>query len=230
MSPSMIPHDRECTPAFAWRGFMLDCARTFWPPELIHEIITLLGRYGFNRLHLHLTDDAGWRIQIPEFPKLTQTGAHLPREAFDWYDNVDADKRAVMIASAPQDSTWGYYTDDEIREIITHAATEGIEVIPEIDLPGHMHAAIRSYPELGDPALAKLPPEHWSHRNDLLWPTDQSWALIDAALTHVALLFPSPIIHIGGDECRFEAWENDHALMDSLASQGIAAGASSKNP
>lgn len=224
MSPSMIPHDRECTPAFAWRGFMLDCARTFWPSELIHEIITLLGRYGFNRLHLHLTDDAGWRIQIPEFPELTQTGAHLPREAFDWYDNVDADKRAEMIASAPQDSTWGYYTDDEIREIVIHASSEGIEVIPEIDLPGHMHAAIRSYPELGDPALAKLPPEDWSHRNDLLWPTDQSWALIDAALTHVALLFPSPIIHIGGDECHFEAWESDHALMGSLASQGIRNG------
>ena len=76
---------------------MLDSARTFWPPEVIHEILTLLSRYGFNRFHWHLTDDAGWRIDIPGYPELTRVGATLPREAFDWYDNIDPDKRAEMI-------------------------------------------------------------------------------------------------------------------------------------
>ena len=203
---------------------MLDSARTFWPPEVIHEILTLLSRYGFNRFHWHLTDDAGWRIDIPGYPELTRVGATLPREAFDWYDNIDPDKRAEMIACAPQDSTRGYYTDEDIRKIVAHASVEGIEVIPEIDLPGHMHAAIRSYPHLGDPRFVSVSPENWSHQNDLLWPSEEAWAFIEATLAHVASLFPSPIIHIGGDECRFEAWENDQELMHSLASQGIYSG------
>ncbi len=203
---------------------MLDSARTFWQPEIIREIITILARYGFNRFHWHLTDDAGWRINIPGYPELTRVGAFLPREPFEWYDNIDPDKRCAIITSAPEDSSFGFYSDDEIRGIVDHAQSLGIEVIPEIDLPGHMHAAIRSYPHFGDPALADLPPDQWNHRNDLVWPSDETWRFIETTLTHVASLFPSPIIHIGGDECRFEAWEADSDLMKSLATRGIHSG------
>lgn len=120
-----------------------------------------------------------------------------------------------------RDAPWGgWYTDEDIARVLSRAAELGIEVMPELDLPGHMAAVIRAYPQLGNPALAELPVEEWS-RNNLLWPNDESFAFLEAALIRVTELFPFTTVHIGGDECHWELWEADAALMSSAAERGI---------
>lgn len=211
-------------PRCAWRGLMVDSSRTFWPVDVMRELLDLMGRYRFNRLHWHLTDDAGWRFDVPEHPRLVEIGSRLDREPFHWYSNTDPEKRAEAIAAAPSDSTVGWYTDAQIAELIDIAAQRGIEIMPEIDLPGHMGAAIRAYPELGDPSLADLPAAEWPHRNDLLWPSERSARLVRTVVDRVCRLFPFDTVHIGGDECDYAVWEADSALMGRMAAQGLRDG------
>ncbi len=210
------------SPAHQWRGLLLDSARTFWSVDEVCEVLDLMARYRLNRLHWHLTDDAGWRFGVPGYERVVEVGARLPREPFTWYSNVDPGKRSGIIASAPEGSTSGWYTDGDIARIVEHAARLGIEMMPEMDLPGHMAAVIRAYPELGDPALTDLPPEEWTHRNDLLWPSDGSEAFLRAALEKVCDLFPFPVVHIGGDECDYRVWEADERLMQRMADEGVS--------
>lgn len=200
---------------------MLDSARTFWSVDEVMEILEIMARYRLNRLHWHLSDDAGWRFAVPGWDKVVEVGAHLPREPFVWYGNVDQDKREAVIEAAPEGSASGWYTDDDIARVIEHASGLGIQVMPELDLPGHMAAVIRAYPELGDPALAEVAPEEWTHRNDLLWPSDASQTFVRAALERVCDLFPMPLVHIGGDECDYSVWEADGALMARMADEGF---------
>ncbi|MEO7588735.1 MAG: family 20 glycosylhydrolase [Arachnia sp.] len=223
MSHSTIP-DRSGpkTPAHEWRGLMLDSARTFWNVDEVCEILDLMARYRLNRLHWHLTDDAGWRFAIPGYDKVIEVGAHLPREPFVWYDNVDVAKREETLAGAPDGSTSGWYTDADITRVVEHAAELDIQVMPEMDLPGHMAAVIRAYPHLGDPALADEAPEAWTHRNDLLWPSDDAEDFLRAALNRVCDLFPFPVVHIGGDECDYRVWEADQPMMRRMSADGIA--------
>lgn len=209
-------------PTHEWRGLLLDSARTFWSVSEVCEILDLMARYRLNRLHWHLTDDAAWRFEVPGYDRVVEVGAHLPREPFTWYSNVDPAKREAVIADAPEGSTSGWYTDGDIAHVVNHATQLGIRVMPEMDLPGHMAAVIKAYPQLGDPALADLPPEEWTHRNDLLWPGDASEAFLRAALDKVCDLFPFPVVHIGGDECDYRVWEADGALMHRMAAEGVA--------
>ncbi len=209
------------TPAHEWRGLMLDSARTFWSVDEVCEILTLMARYRLNRLHWHLTDDAGWRFAVPGYDDVVEVGAHLPREPFVWYTNVDTAKREAVLASAPHNSTCGWYTDADINRVVEHAAGLGIQVMPEMDLPGHMAAVIRAYPQLGDPSLAGLPSHEWTHRNDLLWPSVAADDFLRAALNKVCDLFPFPVVHIGGDECDYRVWEADGALMQRMALDGV---------
>ena len=225
-SSDLIPTSSpDSTPRYLWRGFMLDSARTFWPVETVCEVLALMARYRLNKLHWHLCDDAGWRFEVTEYPRLTTTGATLPREEFFWYTNVDLNKAIDAHAHAPKNSTTGYYRDEEIAYIVDFAASLGIDIIPEIDLPGHMGAAIRAYPELGDPRLSNLSPHNWSHRNDVLWPGSASTRFIQTVLNKVTSLFPSQIVHIGGDEVNLSAWESDTDLMKQAAVRGINNGA-----
>lgn len=211
-------------PRHEWRGFMLDSARTVWSVTEICELLGVMGRYRLNVLHWHLSDDAGWRFAVPGYPRLLDVAAQLPREPFEWYDNVDHDKRRAALATAPPGSSNGWYSDDDIRRVLDCAAEHGIRVMPEVDLPGHMGAVIRAYPHLGDPALAELPPSEWTHRNDLLWPGPEAEAFLAATLGRIVGLFDHPLVHIGGDECEYEVWEADPALMARMAEQGIVDG------
>lgn len=218
----LIPRSTsEGRPALGWRGLLLDSARTFWSVDDVLEILDIMARYRLNRLHWHLTDDAGWRFAVPGWDKVVEVGAHLPREPFVWYNNVDQAKRESVIAAAPAGSASGWYTDEDIARVVGHAACLGIEVMPEMDLPGHMAAVIRAYPELGDPALASIPAEDWTHRNDLLWPSDASYAFLRAALGRVCDLFPMPLVHVGGDECDYRVWEADGELMARMREEDI---------
>lgn len=218
---SVIPDPSgPATPVHEWRGLMLDSARTFWSVDEVCEILDLMARYRLNRLHWHLSDDAGWRFGVPGYERVTEVGANLPREPFVWYTNVDVAKREEVIDRAPDGSSSGWYRDEDINRVVEHAAALGIQVMPEMDLPGHMAAVIRAYPELGDPALADLAPEDWTHRNDLLWPSEAADAFLRAALERVCDLFPFPTVHIGGDECDYKVWEADEALMQRMAHDG----------
>ncbi|GAB3815549.1 family 20 glycosylhydrolase [Tessaracoccus terricola] len=199
---------------------MLDSARTFWSVTEVCELLAVMARYRLNVLHWHLTDDAGWRFAVPGYPRLLDVAAQLPREPFEWYDNVDHDKRRAALDSAPSGSSHGWYSDDDIRTVLQCAAGHGISVLPEVDLPGHMGAVIRAYPNLGDPALAGRPPQEWTHRNDLLWPGDEAEAFVVAALDRVVELFDHPLVHIGGDECDYRVWEADASLMARMAELG----------
>ncbi|OMG53407.1 hypothetical protein BJN44_11645 [Tessaracoccus sp. ZS01] len=202
----------------------MDSARTFWPVEDVLEILELMARYRLNRLSWHLTDDQGWRFAVPGYERLLDISAQLPRTSFDNYDNALPAKREALHEEY-KDRPWGgSYSDDEIRRVVARAGELGIDVLPEVDLPGHMAAVIEAYPHLGNPALAALPRPEWT-RNDLLWPTPESYGFLRAALTRVTELFPFSIVHIGGDECRYELWEGDAALMADSASRGVSGAA-----
>lgn len=215
-------------PLFAWRGLLIDSARTRQPVAVIKQCISLAARYGFNRLHWHLTDDQGWRFEVPGYPRLVEVGAHIPRGRFDDYDQLFADTRERAAAEAPRRWTDGFYTDAEIADVVAHASAHGVEIVPELDLPGHMMAAIKAYPELGRPQGLPLPEgsmrEHmwWPARDDLLWPSEPAMAFLTAALRRIAHLFPGPYVHIGGDECAYLQWASDPEMAEHLRSRGLS--------
>lgn len=211
---------------YQWRGIMLDCARTCHRVESIKKVLQLAHRYGFNRFHWHLTDDQGWRFEVPGYPLLTAIGANLERDEFRNYHSLWEDTRERAIAQSPERWTNGYYADEEIAEIVALADELGIEIIPEFDFPGHMAAAIAAYPQIGRPTELQLPTgsmrEHmyWPAANDLLWPNQDALDLIAAALTRLLELFPGRYIHIGGDECAYQQWESDPALKILMRERG----------
>lgn len=215
------------SPRFEWRGLLIDSARTRFPVPVIKQVIELASRYGFNRLHWHLTDDQGWRFEVPEYPKLTTDAAFLSRGRFDDYDSLLGDTRERAIAE--QDTRWtnGFYSDEEIAEVVEHADAHGIVIVPEVDVPGHMSAAILAYPELGRPAGLPLPEgsmrEHmwWPARNDLLWPTDEARDFMAAIMRRISALFPGPYVHIGGDECAYQQWASDPQITDWMTLRGV---------
>lgn len=215
------------TTRFGWRGLLIDSARTCYPVPVLLRVIELAARYGFNRLHWHLSDDQGWRFEVPQYPRLTEIGAVLPRGRFDDYDSLLDGTRGRALAEAPAKWTNGFYSDAEIRTVVEHASAHGIEIIPEVDLPGHMAAAIKAYPELGRPEGLPLPGgsmrDHmwWPARNDLLWPTPEAQDFVRAVMKRVTELFPGRHVHIGGDECAYRQWSSDPDILSLLEGRGV---------
>lgn len=233
-TPSLIgPKQVGASPkqVMPWRGVLIDSARSFYPASELLGIIDLLGRYGFNRLHWHLSDDQGWRLPIPEYPLLAQVSAQLKRGDFSHYDCLSPTTLSAAEHLAA-DGGWrnGCYTESQIRHLVSYAQDRGITIVPEIDLPGHMAAAIKAYPHLGRPADAPIPTGsvreqmYWPAQNDLLWPSDQSVAFIKAVLRQVTKLFPGPYVHIGGDECAYPQWLADPILRSWMADHQLQDG------
>ncbi|MDT0157795.1 family 20 glycosylhydrolase [Microbacterium sp. ARD32] len=233
MSPQLLPEVGVGpvpgrSSRFEWRGLLIDSARTRYPVPVLKRVVELASRYGFNRLHWHLTDDQGWRFEVPEYPLLTAQAAHLPRGRFDDYDSLAGDSRERALAEQDERWTNGFYTDDEIAELVAHADEHGILIVPEVDVPGHMTAAIGAYPGLGRPAGLSLPGgsmrEHmwWPARDDLLWPTDEARDFVQAIMRRVAELFPGPYVHIGGDECAFQQWASDPRIGEWMRLRGAS--------
>jgi hexosaminidase len=204
----LLVADIEDYPRYAWRGFHLDVARHFFTKEYLLKTIEHLSFYKINKLHLHLSDDQGWRIEIDKYPLLTEVGAWRTFNKFDsicvreaeYNPDMEIDKRLIR-----KDSLYGgYYTKADMREIISHAQKYGIEIIPEIDMPGHMSAAIKAYPWL-------------SCTGNTGWGMEFSYPIcpcdpkvIDFAkdiYAEIAGLFPSAFIHIGADEVERDTWE-----------------------
>jgi hexosaminidase len=190
-------------PRFAWRGLMLDVSRHFYGKDVVERYLDQMARYKLNVFHWHLTDDNGWRIEIKSLPQLTQAGAwRVPRLAA-WGDR-----------ESPRDgepaTEGGFYTQDEIREVIAYAKDRFITVLPEIEMPGHSMAALASYPELsctGGPFHVNPGSPYYGKIDNNLCPgNEQTFEYLDKVLTEVAALFPSEYIHVGGDECLKTFW------------------------
>ncbi|MGW6279108.1 beta-N-acetylhexosaminidase [Kribbella sp. NPDC055071] len=204
-------------PRFAWRGMMLDVARHFMPKDFVLKIIDVLALHRLNTLHLHLTDDQGWRVEIEAYPRLTSVGG--------WRDETMIGKMSRGQQDFQYDGTphGGFYTKADLREIIQYAADRGITVVPEIDLPGHMQAAIAAYPELGnnpDTQLTVRP--YWGISDDVLNVNDATVEFVKTVLREVLDIFPSPYIHLGGDECPSVQWAESEKAQKRQAELGLS--------
>ncbi len=201
----------EDYPAMEYRGVMLDVARTFVPKEQVMRLIDNISRHKINRLHWHLADDEGWRIEIKSLPKLTETGAWRGGDSpvFPVYGSWDA-------------KYGGFYTQDEIREVVAYAALRNVEVIPEIDLPGHSRAAAIAYPEiLCDYTPSLTASAGYDTRNVWCVAREENYAMLDSIIREVAGLFPSPTLHLGGDEVLTGQWRECPHCKALMKERGI---------
>jgi hexosaminidase len=218
-------------PRFGWRGLMFDVSRHFFPKEHVKKYIDQMVKYKLNVFHWHLTDDEGWRIEIKKYPKLTQVGAWRVERFGTWGDR-----------EAPKDGektpVGGFYTQEDIKEIVKYAQERFITILPEIDVPGHSSALLASYPELSctkDPSIKVSPGYKFAEWfgngtfkmliDNTLNPSDEKvYEFLDGVFTEVAALFPGAYIHMGGDECYHGYWEKDpgcQALMKKMKMQKV---------
>lgn len=213
-------------PRFGWRGLMLDVSRHFFPKDDVKKFIDQMVKYKFNTFHWHLTDDHGWRVEIKSLPKLTEIGAWRV-ERFGLFS-----RRSDPLPGEPA-TVGGFYTQEDIKEIVAYAQERHVTIVPEIDMPGHCMAVIASYPELSvtkDTSVKVNPGTQFAewygngtfkmNVDNTLNPSDEKvYEFVDKVMTEVAALFPNPYIHVGGDECYKGYWERDEgcrALMKKL--------------
>ncbi len=191
--------DIKDKPRFPWRGFMLDSARHFQSVELVTKLIDQLAALKLNRLHWHLTDDQGWRLEILGYPKLTSVGA--------WRSNGGG-------GNGNQVSYGGYYTQEQVREIVAYAKLRQITVIPEIEMPAHNLAALAAYPQLSCHGQPSDVTNQWGLLDGVYCAgQDQTFSFLQNVLDEVAELFPSPYLHLGGDERKPGTWDNCQACQ-----------------
>lgn len=190
----------EDEPRFSYRGSMLDVGRYFMPKDFVLKYIDQLATYKMNRLHLHLTEDQGWRIEIKRYPELTQIGSKRPHSQIGHSDHT----YPFAYDSVPHE---GFFTQDDIREIVAYAADRFIEVIPEIEMPGHASAALATYPQLSCGLESNyIVQGRWDVFDQVYCPKEETFEFLENVLDEVIALFPSKYIHIGGDECPKKAW------------------------
>ncbi len=199
-------------PAYRYRAFLLDCGRHYFPLSTIKKVIDILALHQVNYFHWHLTEDQGWRLEIKKYPLLTEVGSHRagsPLPEGKGHDGIPVS---------------GYYTQEEAREIVAYAAARGMEVIPEIDLPGHMQAALASYPELGCTGGPYEVACEWGVLDDVLCAgKEQTLRFVCDVLDEVMEIFPCTYLHLGGDECPKVRWEKCPACQGKIRSLGLKA-------
>lgn len=202
-------------PRFPYRGAMMDVARNFLPKETVLKFIDMMAVYKLNRLHMHLTDDQGWRIEIKKYPKLTEIGSYRSQTQIghsDYYWPRRYDEK-------PQS---GFYTQEDIKEIVSYASDRFITVIPEIEMPGHSSAALAAYPELSC-GLGKdyIVRDYFDIFDEVYCPKENTFSFLEDVLTEVIALFPSHYIHIGGDECPKKAWKKCLDCQALIKKEGL---------
>ena len=204
----------EDTPRFGWRGLMLDTGRHYMPKEFILKFIDLLALHKMNVFHWHLTEDQGWRIEIKKYPKLTEVGAWRAETLVG-----SAGRQPYKFDGTPHG---GFYSQDDIREIVAYAQQRFVTIVPEIEMPGHSQAALAAYPELGNTGKT-LPVRTYWGVNENVFNVDESTILfLQDVLTEVLDLFPSTFIHIGGDEAPKAQWKNSPAAQARMKELGLA--------
>jgi len=190
------------TPEFAWRGMLFDVGRHFFSKDFIMRYIDLLSFYKMNVLHWHLTEDQGWRIEIKKYPELTRVGA--------WRTEPDGTRYG------------GFYTQEEIREVVAYAQSRGVEIVPEIEMPGHSLAALTAYPELSCTGGPFEVANSWGVFEDVYCPgKENTFRFLEDVLTEVIDLFPSKYIHIGGDECPKDRWMQCPDCQRRIKEEGL---------
>jgi hexosaminidase len=215
-TPWTMPSVRiEDMPRFGWRGLHLDVGRHFMPREFVKKYIDLLALHKMNTFHWHLTEDQGWRLEIRKYPKLTQVGA--------WRKETIVGRQADDPAAWRFDGTshGGYYTQDDVREIVAYAKDRFVNVVPEIEMPGHAVAAIAAYPELGVDGTPAEVATRWGVFDNILIPDDSTIRFMQDVLTEVMELFPSRFIHIGGDEADKTRWKASPRIQARIKALGL---------
>lgn len=201
----------EDKPRFKWRGSMLDTARYFMPKEFVMKYIDLLAMHKLNSFHWHLTDDQGWRIEIKKYPKLTEVGA--------WRNNTMTKYSPAEYTGKPHG---GFYTQDDIREVVAYAKERHVTIVPEIEMPGHAQAAIAAYPWLGnDPSKQLEVATTWGVIENVFNVEDTTIQFLQDVITEVMDLFPGQFIHIGGDECPKTQWKASEKAQAKIKSLGL---------
>lgn len=216
-------------PRFGWRGLMFDVSRHFFTKDEVKEFIDEMVSYKFNLLHWHLTDDEGWRIEIKSLPKLTEKGAWNVQKT-GYFGQFSA-----PLPNEPR-TYGGFYTQEDIKEIVQYAKERFVDILPEVDVPGHSLAAVASYPELScTPGADKYQVRSgeaimdWSHGappiakfdNTLCPANEKVYDFLDKVMTEIAALFPFEYIHVGGDECPKNFWEKSTAIKALMQKEGL---------
>lgn len=201
--------DIQDRPRFGYRGMHLDVSRHYFPVAFIKKYIDLIALHKMNYFHWHLTDDQGWRIEIKKYPKLTQVGSKRKETLLGHYNENYPMKFDGKEAG-------GFYTQEEIKDIVRYAQAKFVTIIPEIEMPGHASAALAAYPDLGCTAGPYQVQGKWGVFNDVFCPNDKTFKFLEDVLTEVFALFPGKYIHIGGDECPKKAWKESKLCQDLM--------------
>ena len=200
-------------PEFHYRGMHLDVARHMFDVKDIKRYIDMLAYYKFNYFHWHLTEDQGWRIEIKEYPKLQSVAAFRDSTLVGHYSDTPHQYDGKKYG--------GYYTQEEVQEIVKHALSYGIEVIPEIEMPGHSLAALSAYPDLGCEDIEYNTATKWGVFPQIYCPTENTFAFLENVIDEVLTLFPSKYIHIGGDEAPKDVWKKSKFCQDLIRTEGL---------
>jgi hexosaminidase len=200
-------------PEFAWRGMHLDCGRHFFPLEDLKKFIDQMAFHKLNVFHWHLTEDQGWRMEIKKYPKLTEVGAF--RDSTPPYGNRNSDDGKRY---------GGFYTQEQVKELVAYASARHITIVPEIELPGHAAAAIAAYPQFGNTDIPNYNPKvmtRWGVHPYVFAPKEETFAFLEDVLTEVCELFPSKFIHIGGDEAPKSQWNQSKFAKEVMQREGL---------
>lgn len=199
------------TPRFQWRGMHLDVCRHFFPISFVKKYIDLLAMHKMNTFHWHLTDDQGWRIEIKKYPKLTSVGAWRKGTMVGQY----SDQKFDTIKYG------GYYTQEEIKEVVEYAAKRRVTIVPEIEMPGHAVAAIAAYPWLSCAGKNIDVERGWGVFENVFCPTDSTFKFLENVIDEVVSLFPGKYIHIGGDECPKTSWKKSAFCQELIKKEKL---------
>ena len=199
-------------PAFDYRGMHLDVARHMFPVDFIKKYIDLIAMHKMNTFHWHLTEDQGWRIEIKQYPKLSEIGSVRKETMIEKnFDPYKGDGKEYG----------GYYTQEEVKDIVAYAAERHVTIIPEIELPGHSRAVLAAYPELGNGTGPYEVATKWGVFKEILAPKEEAFEFLENVLTEVMELFPSEYIHIGGDEAPKTEWEQSAQAQEVIKREGL---------
>ncbi|MCD2498474.1 beta-N-acetylhexosaminidase [Microbacterium nymphoidis] len=202
----------EDEPRFPWRGVLVDVARHFFPKHELLRLIDLFALHKMNVLHLHLTDDQGWRMEVPGYPLLTQVSS--------W--RTETPLGAGETAASDGRPHGGYYSDADLREIVAYAAQRAITIMPEIDLPGHVQSVLAAYPEFGVTGSPVAVGTRWGVSDHVLNMEEATIEFAFSVVDHVLSIFPGPYISIGGDECPTTQWSADARTQELLEHRGLS--------
>ena len=200
------------SPRFGWRGSLLDVGRWYLPMDYLYRYVETLAVHKLNRFHLHLTEDQGWRFEVQRYPRLTAVGA--------WRrESQRGPRQDPRYDGTPHG---GFYTQQELRDLVAFAGRRGIEVVPEIDMPGHVTAAIAAYPELGNASEPLAVAREWGIHPTVLNIEEPTLAFVENVIDELIDVFPSPWVHIGGDECPTTEWQASRAVLERVRRLGLA--------